>query len=130
MQEGQKPRPLQENATTSSWPQTGQRTRAKPFARIPPSFAPLGMSYGGQAVEITLELLPHVGRQPLAAAPQRRNLQKGLQVLLDHLVELRLLRSPAPVGLDLHDPHSANGVPSGFRGANAVGADLALLYVT
>ena len=28
---------VQENATTSSWPQSGQRTRAKPFARIPQS---------------------------------------------------------------------------------------------
>jgi len=32
---GQKPRPLQEKATSSSAPQAVQRTRAKPLARIP-----------------------------------------------------------------------------------------------
>jgi hypothetical protein len=34
VQEGQKPRPLQEKATSSSSPQAVQRTRANPLARI------------------------------------------------------------------------------------------------
>lgn len=36
-QEGQMPRPLQENATSRSSPQRVQRTRAKPLARMPQS---------------------------------------------------------------------------------------------
>jgi hypothetical protein len=35
VQEGQKPRPLQEKATNISFPQEEQRTRAKPWARMP-----------------------------------------------------------------------------------------------
>ena len=39
-QDGQKPRPLQENGTRRSWPQTAQRTRRKPKARIPQRGSP------------------------------------------------------------------------------------------
>src|SRR5207302_1791053 len=35
VQEGQKPRPLQEKATSNSSPHEVQRTRAKPWARMP-----------------------------------------------------------------------------------------------
>jgi hypothetical protein len=80
------------------------------------------------AVEIALELLPDISRQSFATAPEGRNLQEGRQVLLDHLVEDRLLRTPSPVRLDFHGPRSANDVPSGFRGPTAGRPNSALPY--
>jgi len=98
MQDGQKPRPLHEKPTTESWPHAPQRTRDESVGQ-------------NTTVEIPLELLPHVGRQPLAAAAMGGQLEERRQVLLHHPVEDRLLRPPPPVLRHLHDETTARSVP-------------------
>lgn len=63
------------------------------------------------AIQVALELLPHVGREPVPAAPVGRALQEGRQVLPHDLVERRLLGLSPAVCRDIHARRGANAVP-------------------
>ena len=84
LQVGQTPRPLQENARSRSCPQSVQRTRAKPWARMP------------QRRRAPREAWSRKARSTEVGTPQPMGVgflrlgKEGLQVMLDHRVEGRL----------------------------------------
>jgi len=80
-QEGQNPRRLHEKATSFSWPQSSQRKRTKPWARMPHSRKASNSSLinsGKLAPVLSLDLC-----------------QEALQVFLDHLIQRRFFGTPA-----------------------------------